>query len=318
MADRTRKTAAPTASPIMASTDPYRILQVDPSAEREVIEAAYRALARKYHPDVNRTPDAEHRIREINEAYAVLHDDARRASLDATRSGPGAARPAPVTDAELRARLTPDRPIDLYRAALADTWQGFVGRIKGQGSAAEGGRPTAGGSRVQPAFLVAAVVFGAVAFVALGARALPAARGGDDRAFAAYWRVAATAKADVEVARQRYVEVLGGESGPAAYQAAIANPVFPNVATQFAAELNTAMGRLKEVSSVPRTVEAYHFQQLDDWREERALRLAYRDAAVTRNPDLWAQTTEREAAWRASARHHRTEALAWQLAARVK
>ena len=66
--------------------DHYRVLQVDPSAEPEVIDRAYRALALKYHPDRSAgTPDATGtRMRRINEAYAVLSDPARRARYDAT------------------------------------------------------------------------------------------------------------------------------------------------------------------------------------------------------------------------------------------
>lgn len=60
----------------------YALLQVDPAAEPEVIESAYRRLARKYHPDVNASPDAHARMRAINEAYRVLSDPARRAAYD--------------------------------------------------------------------------------------------------------------------------------------------------------------------------------------------------------------------------------------------
>jgi hypothetical protein len=70
--------------------DHYATLQVDPQAEQEVIEAAYRRLARKWHPDVNRHPEAERRTQELNDAYAVLGDPARRRTYDATRSGPPA------------------------------------------------------------------------------------------------------------------------------------------------------------------------------------------------------------------------------------
>lgn len=62
--------------------NPYKILQVDTSAETEVIEAAYRRLARKYHPDVNPAPDAMARMKELSAAYAILRDPARRAELD--------------------------------------------------------------------------------------------------------------------------------------------------------------------------------------------------------------------------------------------
>ena len=44
--------------------------------------SAFRRLARQYHPDVNNSPDAEEKFKEINEAFAVLSDDQRRASYD--------------------------------------------------------------------------------------------------------------------------------------------------------------------------------------------------------------------------------------------
>jgi hypothetical protein len=67
--------------------DAYRVLQVDPSAEPEVIEAAFRRLARKYHPDVNPEPGAAARMRELSAAYDVLRDHARRAEYDRRRTG---------------------------------------------------------------------------------------------------------------------------------------------------------------------------------------------------------------------------------------
>lgn len=63
--------------------DYYATLQVDPRAEPEVIEAAYRRLARKHHPDASADPEAASRMRELNDAYEVLHDPARRRAYDA-------------------------------------------------------------------------------------------------------------------------------------------------------------------------------------------------------------------------------------------
>lgn len=65
--------------------DYYDILQVSPNAEPEVIGAAYRRLARKYHPDVYAELDATERMRELNEAYEVLSNPARRAEYDRSR-----------------------------------------------------------------------------------------------------------------------------------------------------------------------------------------------------------------------------------------
>ena len=60
----------------------YKILQVDPSAEPEVISAAYKRLSIKYHPDTNCSADANRRMQEINEAYQILKDPATRAHYD--------------------------------------------------------------------------------------------------------------------------------------------------------------------------------------------------------------------------------------------
>lgn len=70
-----------------ADADLYRVLQVDPSADSDVIEAAYKRLARRYHPDHNRgDASAEEQMKRINEAYRVLGKPALRADYDA-RSG---------------------------------------------------------------------------------------------------------------------------------------------------------------------------------------------------------------------------------------
>lgn len=71
----------------LGAGNPYKVLQVDPSAEQEVIEAAYRRLVRKYHPDVNSAPAAEARMKELIEAYAMVRDPARRAEFDRRRAG---------------------------------------------------------------------------------------------------------------------------------------------------------------------------------------------------------------------------------------
>jgi hypothetical protein len=81
--------------------DLYRVLQVDPSADAEVLEAAYWRLARKYHPDVSSAADAEARMRELNDAYATLRDPARRAVYDRARAD-ARRRDARSTTAERR------------------------------------------------------------------------------------------------------------------------------------------------------------------------------------------------------------------------
>jgi len=66
-------------------TDPYRVLQVLPNAEQEVLRAAFRALALKYHPDHDSSARAARRMIEINEAYAMVRDAESRAQLDRAR-----------------------------------------------------------------------------------------------------------------------------------------------------------------------------------------------------------------------------------------
>lgn len=68
-----------------APKDYYHTLQIDPDAEQEVVEVAYRRLARKYHPDNNPSRDAHQRMQEINEAYETLRDANRRAKYDERR-----------------------------------------------------------------------------------------------------------------------------------------------------------------------------------------------------------------------------------------
>ena len=63
--------------------DYYEILGVPRSASAEEIQRAFRELARKLHPDVNKGPDANQRFAEINEAYEVLKDTEKRKRYDA-------------------------------------------------------------------------------------------------------------------------------------------------------------------------------------------------------------------------------------------
>jgi molecular chaperone DnaJ len=67
----------------MASNrDFYEILGLPKNASSEDIKSAFRKLARQYHPDVSKEPDAEERFKEINEAYGVLSDPQKRARYD--------------------------------------------------------------------------------------------------------------------------------------------------------------------------------------------------------------------------------------------
>jgi curved DNA-binding protein CbpA len=95
--------------------DLYGILQVAPHAEPEVIEAAWKRLSKKYHPDVNKAPDANERMKAINHAYDILRDPVQRERYDqklhSTRSGPWrpAARPRKKRTPRPRTRATARR-----------------------------------------------------------------------------------------------------------------------------------------------------------------------------------------------------------------
>jgi curved DNA-binding protein CbpA len=65
--------------------DPYVILQVLPSAEQEVIHAAFRALAFKYHPDHDATRRAAEKMAELNRAYALVRTKEGRMAFDRSR-----------------------------------------------------------------------------------------------------------------------------------------------------------------------------------------------------------------------------------------
>eukprot|EP01023_Acetabularia_acetabulum_P028990 TRINITY_DN27382_c0_g2_i1.p1 TRINITY_DN27382_c0_g2~~TRINITY_DN27382_c0_g2_i1.p1 ORF type:complete len:417 (+),score=74.42 TRINITY_DN27382_c0_g2_i1:163-1413(+) len=67
---------------IQAGKDYYNILGIGKSSDKKEIKSAYRQKARKFHPDVNKEPDAAQKFKEISEAYEVLQDDQKRQIYD--------------------------------------------------------------------------------------------------------------------------------------------------------------------------------------------------------------------------------------------
>ena len=66
----------------MKYQDFYKILGVERTADASEIKKAYRRLARKYHPDMNKAANSEEKFKEVNEAYEVLKDAEKRKAYD--------------------------------------------------------------------------------------------------------------------------------------------------------------------------------------------------------------------------------------------
>ena len=67
---------------MMSKRDYYEVLGIQKSTNKDEIKSAYRKLALKYHPDRNKSPEAEEKFKEISEAYAVLSDPEKRKRYD--------------------------------------------------------------------------------------------------------------------------------------------------------------------------------------------------------------------------------------------
>jgi curved DNA-binding protein CbpA len=88
--------------------DPYRILQVQPDADADVVRAAYRVLARKVHPDASAPLDesAERRMTDLNWAYTIVRDPVKREKWESDRR-----RTPPPTPAESATHGAPRGPL---------------------------------------------------------------------------------------------------------------------------------------------------------------------------------------------------------------
>lgn len=99
--------------------DPYKVLQVDPEADPEVIQAAYRRLAQKHHPDVSTDPESPARMAEINAAWELLRDPERRADLDRRRASGSGTVPAPAPPVRQPPARTPGSSTDRSTQGLS-------------------------------------------------------------------------------------------------------------------------------------------------------------------------------------------------------
>ena len=107
--------------------DLYAVLQVHDSAEPEVIEVAYRRLARKYHPDVNTSPDATEMMQRLNDAYAVLSNPQKRSAYDHQRRARRRAEPKRQGPTARQQRA---RQARTERSEPTGQWQNANGRAQ--------------------------------------------------------------------------------------------------------------------------------------------------------------------------------------------
>lgn len=128
---------------VTAGTDYYELLGVSKNADSKQLKRAYRQLARKYHPDVNKEPGAEDKFKEISNAYEVLSDDQKKAIYDqygeaglknGMGGGFGGAGMGDFTN-----------PFDLFESFFGGSGgMGGMGGMGGRSSAQARNRPTQG------------------------------------------------------------------------------------------------------------------------------------------------------------------------------
>src|SRR5258708_38409340 len=105
----------------MKYKDYYKVLGVERTASEDEIKKAYHKLARKYHPDVSKEPNAKEKFQEVSEAYETLRDKEKRAAFDSLGSHrPGQDfRPPP----DWFDRFGSGSPEDLRDVALLDVFE---------------------------------------------------------------------------------------------------------------------------------------------------------------------------------------------------
>jgi curved DNA-binding protein len=132
---------------VAETRDPYQVLGVARDAKPEEIQRAYRTLARRQHPDINKEPGAEERFKEINEAYHVLSDPERRAKFDRFGS-----RWRQAPDEAARARQGAGRPSGGFRSGgfQGGGFQGVDVDLEDLLGSMFGGRYGAGGAGPVP------------------------------------------------------------------------------------------------------------------------------------------------------------------------
>ena len=118
--------------------DHYKVLQVDSEADPEIVQAAFRRLAQKFHPDVAPGGDAARRMASINAAWEVLRDPERRGAYDRERAMAARSSPADILrrGGQPLAGSASDRP-----RATSGATSGVAGEATAAGVDAAGSPP---------------------------------------------------------------------------------------------------------------------------------------------------------------------------------
>jgi curved DNA-binding protein CbpA len=131
------------------------MLEISPRASQVVIRAAYRALARQHHPDVNASTDAETHIRRLNAAYEILRNPENRAKYDYE-----------VAQQQHWAKSAPPQPTVITPSRRSGSTHGSSGRSMAMHSRGAAPMSRSGGSRLAQ-FALGAVFAAAAGFVLL-------------------------------------------------------------------------------------------------------------------------------------------------------
>lgn len=135
----------------MKYKDYYKIMGLPRTATQAQIKAAHRKLARKYHPDLNKDPDAEEQFKDVAEAYEVLKDTEKRAAYDQLGEAPqgGEFRPPPGwEEAGFSYGGGPGRGRGAHDSASDADFRDFLDELfRSRGAGAHGSSSRAGSER---------------------------------------------------------------------------------------------------------------------------------------------------------------------------
>lgn len=132
----------------MSQRDYYEVLGVAKAASAEEIRKAYRTLARQYHPDVNKAPDAQKKFTEVQEAYDVLSDESKRRLYDQFGSAGVRGGSPPPREPRGGARSYVDvNGINMDDEELKEVFESIFGGGAGMGPGGFGGSARGRGSR---------------------------------------------------------------------------------------------------------------------------------------------------------------------------